>query len=51
MSWITVGTWVAVLAVIGIVFGSIDLAARHDPAGRAATYSLTDEAVSPVVPP
>jgi hypothetical protein len=51
MSWTTVGTWVAVLAVIGIVLGGIRLSSLTDPGVRDAEYSSGKEAVSPGVPP
>ena len=43
--------WGAVLAVIGIVLGSITYAARTDPGERGSAYSSGKEAVSPGVPP
>ena len=50
MSWTTVGTWVAVLAGIGIVLGGIHLASLTDPGGDIDCPS-GKEAVSPGVPP
>ena len=43
--------WVAILAVIGIVLGSIAYAARTDPGESGSTHSSGKEAVSPGVPP
>ena len=51
MSWTTVGTWVAVLAVIGIVLAGIRLSSLTDPGARDADYLSGKEAVSPGVPP
>ena len=51
MSWTTVGTWVAVLAGIGIVLGGIHLASLTDPGGGDIDYPSGKEAVSPGVPP
>ena len=48
---VDVGTWVAVLAVIGIVLGGIHLASLTDPGGREIDYLSGKEAVSPGVPP
>jgi hypothetical protein len=51
MSWTTVGTWVAVFAVVGIVLGGIHLASLTDPSGSDIDYPSGKEAVSPGVPP
>lgn len=51
MNWTNVGTWVAVLAVIGIVLGGIHLASLTDPGGGDIDYPSGKEAVSPGVPP
>ena len=51
MSWTTIGTWVAVFAVIGIVLGGIHRSAQTDPAGRDADAPSGVAAVSPGVPP
>ena len=45
------GTWVAVLAVIGIVLSGVHLSSLTDPAGRDTDYPSGKEAVSPGVPP
>jgi hypothetical protein len=39
--------WVAILAVIGIILGSIAYAARTDPGESGSTHSSGKEAVSP----
>ena len=45
MSWTRVGTWVAVLAIIGIVLSGIHLASLTDPGGRDIDYPSGKEAV------
>jgi len=51
MNWTNVGTWVAVLAVVGIVLGGIHLASLTDPSGADIDYPSGKEALSPGVPP
>jgi hypothetical protein len=51
MRWTMVGTWVAVLAVIGIVLGGIHLSSLTDTGGRHVDWPSDKEAVSPGVPP
>ena len=51
MSRTTVTRWVAILAVLGIVFGGIDHATRTDPVARHPAYPATSGAVDLALPP
>jgi hypothetical protein len=51
MRWTMVGTWVAVLAVIGVVLGGIHFSSLTDTNGRNVDWPAGKEAVSPGVPP
>jgi hypothetical protein len=51
MSWTNITGWLAVLAIIGVVLGSIDHANRTDPVGREAASASANDAINPAVPP
>lgn len=51
MSWTNITGWLAVLAVIWIVLGSINPANRTEPVEREPVSAATAAAVSPAVPP
>jgi hypothetical protein len=49
MNWTSITGWLTVVAVIGIVLGSIDRANRTDPVGQEPVSASTDYAVNPAV--